>query len=278
MITVDLVTGLLGAGKTTFVKGYVGFLKRSNINCAVIENEFGREGVDTAMLLDTGVRVAELAGGCICCGLKVDFLEALVELSKTYARVVVEPSGVFTIGDFYEVMFAPAVRECCQVGAVVTLVDGSACLSPDDQTLFEAQMCGTGMVVLNRNAAWGEGVTVPIIVDNGLSDDDFRRIMESTPNLSQSIKTDINHATIYQSCSFTPQQNVPLEQIEHIVRAMFLCDCGEVLRVKGSTGGAFINATPGSVAITPGGGVPMLNVIGRRLNRRAIRALLEATL
>jgi len=273
MTTVDLVTGLLGAGKTTFIKGYIDYLKRNGIDCAVIENEFGRAGVDTALLMDTGVRISELTGGCICCGLKVDFVQALLELSAGFQRIVVEPSGVFTLGDFYDVMSAPAVQKCCKIGTVVTVVNGSAQLNEDDLKLFTAQITGTGVALLNRGAK--NNCDVPVIVDNGLTDEDYERIMGFAPNIDPSIKADIDHASIYQSCSLTPTRSFSQEEVEGIIQSLFSPECGEVLRVKGTMGDLFVSATRGYTTVTPGSGEPMLNVIGRQLKRKKIKELLK---
>ena len=284
--SVDLATGLLGAGKTTFIKGYIDFLQRNNITCAVIENEFGLAGVDTALLSCAGVRITQLVGGCICCGLKVGFVDALIELLKDYERVVVEPSGVFTLGDFYEVMDAPAVRERCAVGAVVTVVDGSARVDEGDRELFDAQIIGTGIVVANRCGTWdwdgpaidSPAINVPVIIDNGLTDEDYMRIMESAPVTHNGVKADIDHASIYQSCSFAPPDALSPEEIRSAAQSIFTTSaCGDVLRIKGSAAGCAVNATKNHVTVTQDttGSVPtMLNVIGRRLNRSEIRRIL----
>ena len=99
MVPVDLITGFLGAGKTTFLQKYTDYLARQGIRFAVVENEFGAAGVDTAALQAGGQppAVYELTGGCICCTLKQSFHEMLSGLAGRYARILVEPSGLFNL-------------------------------------------------------------------------------------------------------------------------------------------------------------------------------------
>ncbi|MCL2057658.1 MAG: hypothetical protein FWH01_01175 [Oscillospiraceae bacterium] len=290
MTSVDLVTGLLGAGKTTFIKEYIGYLKRRGIDPVVIENEFGREGVDTAMLRDTGAPVSELTGGCICCGLKLDFIRALEELSGAFERIIVEPSGVFTLGDFFEAMSAPAIKRCCVVGGVVTVVDGSAQRhDAEERALYEAQVRGTGAILLNRGATcetFGSGA--PVFIDGGLTDDglyegglsdgDIEKIIAAaSAGGAGYVKAEIDHARIYQSCSVQIGGQFSHDSVEQAVRRLFAPEFGEVLRVKGTIGGVMANATNSAVELSRGGGEPMLNIIGRKLNRKAIlRSLSDA--
>lgn len=80
MTKIDLINGFLGSGKTTFIHRYLPWLTARGERVAVIENEFGTAGMDTAILSQTGVQVRELSGGCVCCGQKVNFYRLLREL------------------------------------------------------------------------------------------------------------------------------------------------------------------------------------------------------
>lgn len=100
MTKVDLVTGFLGAGKTTLIARYGDWLNQKGVRFAVIENEFGAAGVDTAILSERFGNVQELAGGCICCTLKVGFHALLTQLAGQCDRVIVEPSGLFSMDAF----------------------------------------------------------------------------------------------------------------------------------------------------------------------------------
>ena len=125
MVPVDLITGFLGAGKTTFLQKYTDYLARQGIRFAVVENEFGAAGVDTAALQAGGQphAVYELTGGCICCTLKQSFHEMLSGLAGRYARILVEPSGLFNLDDFNEVMYVLEHDGICCPGLCLTVVD-----------------------------------------------------------------------------------------------------------------------------------------------------------
>ncbi|MCL2363695.1 MAG: hypothetical protein FWC71_03420 [Defluviitaleaceae bacterium] len=270
MATVDLITGLLGAGKTTFIKGYVKYLAKSGERVAVVENEFGRAGVDTAILKeDDDLTVMELTGGCICCDLKVNFVKTLAKLAETCDRIIVEPSGVFTLGDFFEVMKAPIFKDRVQIGTIATIISGVAQMNEEDEKLFASQVYGTGIIVLNRGASYDGDV--PVITDSGFTDADYEAIKNAKPG-DTGHKADINHAFIYQSASFAPV--IENQDVESVVTSLFAPECGNVLRVKGYIGGFLVNATPGYINIMKAEGTPMLNVIGRNLNRKEIGARL----
>ncbi len=100
MIKVDLISGFLGAGKTTLIKKLLtGSLKNEKI--AIIENEFGKIGIDGSFLKDSGINIKEINSGCICCSLVGDFEKSLKEVIHTYnpERIIIEPSGVGKLSD-----------------------------------------------------------------------------------------------------------------------------------------------------------------------------------
>ena len=100
MAKIDIISGFLGAGKTTLIKKLI---KESlgNEKLVLIENEFGEIGIDGGFLKEAGVQVTEMNSGCICCSLVGDFGTALKEVLTTYQpdRVIIEPSGVGKLSD-----------------------------------------------------------------------------------------------------------------------------------------------------------------------------------
>ena len=100
MTKIDIISGFLGAGKTTLIKKLLqeGF---QNEKLVLIENEFGEIGIDGGFLKDAGVEITEMNSGCICCSLVGDFSTALKEVLEKYApdRVIIEPSGVGKLSD-----------------------------------------------------------------------------------------------------------------------------------------------------------------------------------
>lgn len=94
MVKFDIVSGFLGAGKTTFIKKILKALDHEKV--VIIENEFGEVSVDREVLEIEGFEVYELSNGCVCCKLKGDFLLTLRQiLSQDIDRIIFEPSGIF---------------------------------------------------------------------------------------------------------------------------------------------------------------------------------------
>ena len=100
MSKVTIISGFLGAGKTTFIKKLLEQVYAGQ-KVVLIENEFGEIGIDGGFLKDAGIQITEMNSGCICCSLVGDFGKALIKVSKEYApdRIIIEPSGVGKLSD-----------------------------------------------------------------------------------------------------------------------------------------------------------------------------------
>ena len=120
MAKVDIISGFLGAGKTTLIKKLLaGQLKNEKV--VLIENEFGDVGIDGTFLKEAGIEIKEINSGCICCSLVGDFREALKKVMEEYEpeRLIIEPSGVGKLSDIEE-----AVKDVgLDVHALVTVAD-----------------------------------------------------------------------------------------------------------------------------------------------------------
>ena len=124
MTEVDIISGFLGAGKTTFMKKLVAEAF-ANEKVVSVENEFGEIGIDSGFLKDTGIQVSEINGGCVCCTLVGDFTKNLHEVIKTYHpdRILVEPSGVAKLSDIEVSVLDVGKTEDIHIGALVTIVN-----------------------------------------------------------------------------------------------------------------------------------------------------------
>lgn len=119
-IKVDLISGFLGAGKTTLIKKIL-LEKLQQEKIVLIENEFGQVGID-GLLLGTDVRVKEINSGCICCTLVGDFISALEELASWQPeRIIIEPSGVAKLTDI--IRACQSLDNLVQINQVITVVD-----------------------------------------------------------------------------------------------------------------------------------------------------------
>ncbi|MCI7468281.1 MAG: GTP-binding protein [Lachnospiraceae bacterium] len=124
MTEVDIVSGFLGAGKTTFMKKLVAEAFQDE-KVVIVENEFGEIGIDSGFLKDTGIQVSEINGGCVCCTLVGDFTKNLHEVIRTYHpdRILVEPSGVAKLSDIEVSVLDVGKTEDIKIGALVTIVN-----------------------------------------------------------------------------------------------------------------------------------------------------------
>lgn len=124
MTEVDIISGFLGAGKTTFMKKLVAEAFQDE-KVVIVENEFGEIGIDSGFLKDTGIQVSEINGGCVCCTLVGDFTKNLHEVIRTYHpdRILVEPSGVAKLSDIEVSVLDVGKSEDIKIGALVTIVN-----------------------------------------------------------------------------------------------------------------------------------------------------------
>ncbi|MDE6583763.1 MAG: GTP-binding protein [Anaeroplasmataceae bacterium] len=119
---IDIISGFLGAGKTTFIRRLLNS-KLKNEKVVLIENEFGEVSVDTDFLADTNIDVKELSQGCICCSLFGDFSKSLKEVVEKFNPdcILIEPSGVGKLSDIIQAVVDSGLQE--HLNALVCLVD-----------------------------------------------------------------------------------------------------------------------------------------------------------
>ena len=128
MTKIDIISGFLGAGKTTLIKK---LLKEalSGQKVVLIENEFGEIGVDGGFLKEAGIEIKEMNSGCICCSLVGDFGTSLKEVLETYhpERILIEPSGVGKLSDVAAAVANVDFEDKVQLNSAVAVVDASKC-------------------------------------------------------------------------------------------------------------------------------------------------------
>ena len=128
MTKVNIISGFLGAGKTTLIKKLLdGAFEGEKV--VLLENEYGEVGIDGGFMKDTGVQITELNSGCICCTLVGDFTEALGQLIDTYHpdRILIEPSGVGKLSDIRRVVDDISRTHEVQLAGCATVADVGKC-------------------------------------------------------------------------------------------------------------------------------------------------------
>ena len=128
MTKVNIISGFLGAGKTTLIKKLLGGAFEGE-KVVLLENEYGEVGIDGGFMKDSGIQVTELNSGCICCTLVGDFSKALAELIDTYHpdRILIEPSGVGKLSDIRKVVDDASKEHDLELKGCATVADVSKC-------------------------------------------------------------------------------------------------------------------------------------------------------
>ena len=156
MTKIDIVSGFLGAGKTTFIQKMLKeVLNKEKV--VLIENEFGEIGIDGGFLKEAGIEIKEMNSGCICCSLVGDFGASLKEVIKTYSpeRILIEPSGVGKLSDVIKAVADLETKENLTdvaLNAAIVVVDVSKCKMyiKNFGEFFINQVEAAGTIILSR--------------------------------------------------------------------------------------------------------------------------------
>ena len=153
MTKIDVVSGFLGAGKTTLIKKLLAEALDGS-KTVLIENEFGEIGIDGGFLKEAGIEIKEMNSGCICCSLVGDFGTSLKEVVSTYApeRILIEPSGVGKLSDVLKAVENVAKDLNVQVNSAVAVVDATKCKMyvKNFGEFFINQIEYAGTIILSR--------------------------------------------------------------------------------------------------------------------------------
>ena len=308
MIQVDLITGFLGAGKTTFLLRYARYLMARGMKIGILVYDHGAVNVDLPLLKELRGENCELemlAGGCDPDCHKRRFRTKLIAMGMSgYDRVITEPSGVFDMDEFFDTLNEAPLDRWYEAGSVIAVVDAALEeeTSEEEDFFLASQVAGAGCVLiskaqlateeqirstrrhLNRTA---EQIHSPAIPESRilcrpwdeLTDADFERLMRCGYRVSDYVKTVAGRLSEFQSLSYL---DLPLteeelrEKIETLFREKRF---GRILRVKGffrsGSGWYQINATAKELHVAE---VPenraVLTVIGAGLQEEAICVLL----
>ena len=156
MKQIDLITGFLGAGKTTFIRRYTDFLLRRGSRVGILENDYGAVNVDVMLLQDLegeSCGVEAVAGGCCADCHRRRFKTKLIALGMSdYDRVLIEPSGIFDVDEFFDSLCEPPLDSWYQIGSVIAVVDANLGeLSEQSEYILLSQVAGAGRVVLSKS-------------------------------------------------------------------------------------------------------------------------------
>ena len=156
MTKVDVISGFLGAGKTTLISKLVKEVFPGQ-KIVLVENEFGEIGIDGGFLKEAGIEIREINSGCICCTLKGDFEESLKQVVETYEpeRIIIEPSGV---GKLSDILRAVKTVDGLELSSYSTVVDGNRAkvYHRNFREFFDDQIATAACVILSRTQSISE--------------------------------------------------------------------------------------------------------------------------
>ena len=157
MVQVDLITGFLGAGKTTFLRRYAAYLAGQGERVCILENDFGAVNVDAMLvqnLLELGCEIETISGGCDCDTHQRRMRTKLISMAmRGFTRVLVEPSGIFDVDEFFDVLRDDPLDRWYQLGNVIAIVDAllPEQLSPQADYVLASECANAGLVLLSRS-------------------------------------------------------------------------------------------------------------------------------
>jgi G3E family GTPase len=153
MTKIDIISGFLGAGKTTLIKKLIAEAFQGE-KLVLIENEFGEIGIDGGFLKDAGIQITEMNSGCICCSLVGDFGEALKKVLTQFQpdRILIEPSGVGKLSDVIRAVQGVQAQTPVALNSFVTVVDAGKCrlYMKNFGEFFNNQVESANTIILSR--------------------------------------------------------------------------------------------------------------------------------
>ena len=305
MVKIDLITGFLGSGKTTFIKKYAKYLIDQGLNIGILENDFGAVNVDMMLLQDIAGEKCTLemvAGGCDKDCHRRRFRTKLIAMGMCgYDRVLIEPSGIFDMDEFFDALHESPLDRWYEIGNVITVVDAmlEENLSEDAEFILASEVANAGIVLLSkaqeatesdieRTKAQLNKAMEAVHCDrrfereifakdwNQLSDADFKRIQSASYVGADYEKKDIAEEDAFQSLYFM-NLTMPVEELEDKVKQIFNDkECGNIFRIKGfmqikPDQWIELNATHQNITIQPiKKGQEIFIVIGEKLNKEKI--------
>lgn len=312
MVKVDLITGFLGAGKTTFIKKYARYLMDQGMNIGILENDLGAINVDMMLLHDLEGEQCELemvSGGCDRDCYKRRFKTKLIAMGMCgYDRVLIEPSGVFDVDDFFDTLYEEPLDRWYQIGNVITVVDAAlqTDLSREADYVLASEAADAGCVLLSRSQEVAEEeiqntighlnralkdiqckrvLKDEIFVKNWeeFTDEDFQRILASGYVVESYRKMSLEDSDIFDSLNFM-NHGLSESEMQHTAEQILKDPaCGTVLRIKGfcqkeDKTWVELNATHHETLLRKTeAGQEVLIVIGQKLNEERIRQYLAST-
>lgn len=289
-----IISGFLGAGKTTFIKRLLPELNGKKL--AVIENDFGEISVDAELLKQGGIEVREINSGCICCSLSGNFISALADLIKNYAPeiIIIELSGVGKLSDVAAACEDETISPLAELGRKITVVDVLRCemYLENFGEFFENQLAYADAVVLSRAEASEEKTAAAIGLVRELNQNaeifaesfeklDYTAVLTGEKAAAHKHDCDCHehdcdcheHHHAHDTFETVTIKTAAKDEaaLYKAFRRLEMSDAGEILRVKGIVNGIDVQYVTGELSLgRANGGEQALAVIGRGLDKKKL--------
>ncbi len=306
MIKTDLITGFLGAGKTTFLKKYVSYLLSQGIRVGILVNDYGAVNVDVMLLSElekNGCLIESVAGACDRNCHKRRFKTKLIALAMSGCqRVVIEPSGLFDTDEFFDSLREDPLDRWYEIGSILTIADAGLeeTLSPFSEYMLASQCANAGKIILSKSQIYsseaadhtvshissalksvgcGRDINSNILCKNwdDFTEQDMKIFMNCGHVKGEFVKK-FRNSEGFTSVYF---MNSGIGKKEAAEKAGILLNdkqYGSIFRVKGfipdSSGWFELNASEGSITLNPAqAGQEIIIVIGEHLQKDKINQL-----
>lgn len=315
MVKVDLITGFLGAGKTTFIRKYVSYLLDQGEKICILENDHGAINVDMMLLSDLRsdrLGIEMVAGGCDYDCHRRRFRTKLITMAMLgYDRVLIEPSGIFDVDEFFDILHEDPLDRRYEIANVLTIVsaDLEENLSEEADYLLASQAAQAGRLIYSRvqeadaraieavtahvnralaaikcSRTFSPGENITVRDWDRMTEEDWQEIMTAGYAETGFEKRFSMDETGFQALFFM-RISIPKDQVLANIRRIWQDpDVGRIFRIKGfliddpdRETWIEVNATAGGTRVTPiPRGQEILIVIGEDLDEAAIDAYFPA--
>lgn len=275
MITIDLITGFLGSGKTTFIENYARWLVAKGERVCILENDYGAINIDRVLLQDLlgpNCELEMVVGGDGAEAHQRRFRTKLISMAMLgYTRVLVEPSGIYDIDEFFDTLYEEPLDRWYELGSVLTIVDArlDPGLSPASRYLLATEAAGAGKIILSKlsedtqNDVIGQTLAVlnqameevqctrrfaypaDVLAKpwDQLEDTDFQMLEAAGYRHVSFLKKAIAEEDAYQSLFYMHYETTPEDLQARVLKLLVDPAAGHVLRIKGFSSGLELNVT-----------------------------------
>lgn len=275
MITIDLITGFLGSGKTTFIEKYARWLVARGERVRILENDYGAINIDRVLLQDLlgpNCELEMVVGGDGAEAHQRRFRTKLISMAMLgYTRVLVEPSGIYDIDEFFDTLYEEPLDRWYELGSVLAIVDArlDPGLSPASRYLLATEAANAGKIILSKlsedtqNDTIGQTLAVlnqameelqctrrfaypaDVLAKpwDQLEDTDFQMLEAAGYRHVSFLKKAIAEEDAYQSLFYMHYETTPEDLQARVLKLLADPAAGHVLRIKGFSSGLELNVT-----------------------------------